>query len=88
MLKFLDIDPILFNYDEPLVSRIYCQENYLYKWLSQVMWHNLLDDVNIELDLPKLTIEQHWLNYSPLEKQFYLNNYDNHINRLCATATK
>lgn len=52
----------------------------MYSWFSNLMWRNLMEDVNSELNIPKITQETHWLTFSQIEKFFYRSQRDD-----CAT---
>lgn len=52
------------------------ETSFMYNWFSNVIWRNLIADVNSELNIPKLTTEQHWLTFSQIEKYFYLSQHD------------
>lgn len=48
----------------------------MYSWFSNLMWRNIIEDVNSELNIPKMTYEQHWLTFSQIEKHFYLGQHN------------
>jgi len=56
------------------------EETVMYNCFSKLLWRSSIEDVNSELNLPKLTTEQHWLTFSQIEKYFYLSQHDD-----CAT---
>lgn len=64
------------------------EANFMYKWFSNVIWRNLIEDVNSELNIPKLTIEQHWLTFSEIEKHFYLSQHDDCAINFSNAATR
>jgi len=86
IIKFLDIKPYC-DHNE-FLELIKGEQNHMYSWFANVIWHNNLDDVNMELNIPELTNIQHWLTYSLLEKRFYPNRYNDNVKRICVNATK
>jgi len=60
----------------------------MYKWFSNLIWRNRIEDVNSELNIPKLTNEQHWLTFSQIEKHFYLSQHDDCATNFSNAATR
>lgn len=48
----------------------------MYRWFSRLLWRNTVEDVNSELNIPKITYEQHILTFSQIEKHFYQSQHD------------
>lgn len=73
ILKFLDVSPYC---DRKQFQKLITGEiNLMYDWFSKLIWRTLIEDVNSELNIPKLTKEQHWLTFSQIEKHFYLSQH-------------
>lgn len=57
------------------------ETKFIYSWFSNVIWRNIMEDVNSELNIPELIIQQHWLKFSQIENFFYLSQHND-----CATS--
>ncbi|XP_025199699.1 E3 ubiquitin-protein ligase SHPRH [Melanaphis sacchari] len=78
ILKFLEVSP--YCHRKQFLQLMKGEEKVMYECFSKLIWRNSIEDVNSELNLPKLTSEQHWLTFSQIEKYFYLSQHDD-----CAT---
>uniref|UniRef100_A0A2S2R190 E3 ubiquitin-protein ligase n=1 Tax=Sipha flava TaxID=143950 RepID=A0A2S2R190_9HEMI len=86
ILKFLDVSPYCNrNQFQKLMNG---ETNLMYDWFSKLIWRTLIEDVNSELNIPKLTKEQHWLTFSHIEKHFYLSQHVDCATNFSDTITR
>ncbi|XP_008183763.1 E3 ubiquitin-protein ligase SHPRH isoform X2 [Acyrthosiphon pisum] len=78
ILKFLEVSP--YCHRKQFLQLMKGEETIMYNFFSKLIWRSSIEDVNSELNIPKLTHEQHWLTFSQIEKYFYLSQHDD-----CAT---
>ncbi|XP_022181789.1 E3 ubiquitin-protein ligase SHPRH-like isoform X2 [Myzus persicae] len=78
ILKFLEVSP--YCHRKQFLQLMRGEETVMYNCFSKLIWRSSIEDVNSELNLPKLTTEQHFLTFSQIEKYFYLSQHDD-----CAT---
>lgn len=64
------------------------EDSLIYNWFSNVIWRNLMIDVNSELNLPEITTEEHWLTFSQIEKYFYVSQHDDCTESFCDAASR
>lgn len=86
ILKFLDASPYcVYN----MFQQLLCGETeHMYNWFSKIIWRNSLDTVNAELNIPRITHEQHKLTISHIEKHFYESQRDKCSNDFLTITTK
>ncbi|CAI6373127.1 unnamed protein product [Macrosiphum euphorbiae] len=78
ILKFLEVSP--YCHRKQFLQLMKGDETIMYNFFSKLIWRSSIEDVSSELNIPKLTHEQHWLTFSPIEKYFYRSQHDD-----CAT---
>jgi len=78
ILNFLEVSP--YCHRKQFLQLMKGEETIMYNFFSKLIWHSSIEDVNSELNIPKLTHEHHWLSFSQIEKYFYRRQHDD-----CAT---
>jgi len=86
ILKFLDVNPYCVH--EEFQRLMTSDPDYMYSWFSNIIWRNVLEDVNSELNIPKITHEQHLLTISQIEKHFYQSQHNKCANDFSNIATR
>lgn len=85
-MKFLDIGP--YYNRKQFLGLMKNEASFVFEWFSKVIWRNSAEDVNVELNLPKLTTEKHWLTFSEIEKYFYQGQHDEYATIFSNTVTR
>jgi len=78
ILLFLQVSP--YCIEKQFQQLMKGEKTIMYEYFSKLIWRSSIENVHSELNLPKLTKEQHWLTFSQIEKYFYFNQHD-----LCAS---
>jgi len=86
ILKFFDVSPYCNR--KQFVQLLNGDASFMYNWFSNIIWRNLISDVNSELNIPKITTVQHWLTFSEIEKHFYLSQHDDCANDFSNITTR